>query len=266
MHEGKSLETFINEKKFFFSVCFCYFLFSGYRCGKICIIYRESIYIWLLPSPPPLYSNTQTHHSLMKFEKHWMLWLLVMFSPSRAQQKYGRDLWSGYVQREGRGRINWRCTVPLLHARAWIIVVKEPLDSRIHTFTLILCDTQRTTPHRRDNILSTKAWLSTGIYKLQNFLYPFLHSFPFPFSIPYVLSTAMLFASFVRLLAHLSYHTVFLIVIALVVVIRFGYAVSKTKLNWTKPSLSFLQVDRFYLLNVFWLGISTNFVLHIYIK
>lgn len=69
-----------------------------------------------------------------------------------------------------RGRINWRCTVPLLHARAWIIVVKEPLDSKIHTFTLILCDTQRTTP--RDNTLSTKAFLSTGIYKLQNVFVP----------------------------------------------------------------------------------------------
>lgn len=52
---------------------------------------------------------------------------------------------------ERKDQLTMYCTT-FTHAKAWIIVVKEPLDSKIHTFTLILCDTQRTSTTTTEEI------------------------------------------------------------------------------------------------------------------
>lgn len=119
--------------------------------------------------------------------------------------------------------------------------------------------------HRRDNnTLSTKALLSTGIYKLQNFFTPFLsfHRFPFVCVLAHMLTISFACS---LVISHCASYCHCLVV----VVIRFGYTLfqkeetpNQAKPNWTLIEL--VQVGRFYLLNVFWLGISTNFVHNTY--
>lgn len=140
-------------------------------------------------------------------------------------------------------------------------MVKEPLDSKIHTFTLILCDTQRTssssttateeiTTHFQQKLCCQPGFTN---YRISSPLF----TLPTPISIRVCVCECSLLLSCVclltcsqsRSLARLSYHTVLLIVIALVVavvvVIRFGYTLfqkeetpSQAKPNRTKPSLS----------------------------
>lgn len=126
-------------------------------------------------------------------------------------------------------------------------MVKEPLDSKIHTFTLILCDTQRTssttttaTIEEITTHFQQKLCCQPGFTNYRNSSPLFSRSTDFHSCVCVCLLTCLQSRS----LARLSYHTVLLIVIAwLLLLFDLGIRFFKkkkhqTKPNRTKPSLS----------------------------